>query len=159
MEKHIKPIRRLLFSILNGNREDMEDVEQEIFISLFQLLPEFRFESSFKTYLYRFCRNKAIDLIRKKNRYKKYLFFISSKPLNVPTDPEKNILKKEEVNGIRKMLFKLKEDERSLIILKDIEGFSIREITEIIGLSEGTVKSRLHRSREKLAKLLEGEDI
>jgi len=72
-------------------------------------------------------------------------------------DPEEEVLKKERVNRIFELLFRLEEEEKSLILLKDIEGLSIKEIMQILGLPEGTVKSRLHRSREKLAKLLEGE--
>ena len=66
---------------------------------------------------------------------------------------------KERGNRIFKLLFKLREEERSLILLKDVEGLSIKEITKILGIPEGTVKSRLHRSREKLAELMAGEDI
>ncbi|MBA7649178.1 ECF RNA polymerase sigma factor SigW [subsurface metagenome] len=159
MERHIKGMRRLLFTLLNGNMEDMEDAEQEILISLFNTLPHFRFKSSFKTYLYRLCRNKAIDLIRKKNRERKILFSISGQPSSNLYEPEAEVLKKERGNRIFKLLFKLREEERSLILLKDVEGLSIKEITKIVGIPEGTIKSRLHRSREKLAELMAGEDI
>ncbi len=159
MERHIKGMRRLLFTILNGNREDMEDAEQEILISLFNTLPHFRFRSSFKTYLYRLCRNKAIDLIRKRNRERKIILSISSQPTHDPDDPEVEVLKKERGKRVFTLLFKLREEERSLILLKSIEGLSIKEIAKILGLPEGTVKSRLHRTREKLAELLAGEDI
>ena len=159
MERHIIGIRRRLFTVLNGNREDMEDAEQEILISLFNTLPRFRFKSSFRTYLYRLCRNKAIDLIRKRNRERKIILSISGQPTHDPDDPEAEVLKKETGERIFKLLFKLREEERSLILLQSIEGFSIKEITKILGLPEGTVKSRLHRTREKLAELLAGEDI
>ena len=61
-------MRRLLFGLFRGHREDMEDAEQEILLALYRSLSGFRFESGFKTYLYRFTRNKAIDIIRKKKR-------------------------------------------------------------------------------------------
>jgi len=157
IERHLREIRSLLFTLLNGNPEDIEDVEQEIFISLYEKLSSFRFKSSFKTYFYRLSRNKAIDFLRKRTREKKYLFHMYSEPVKIFTDPQDDLINMEEKNRIFNILFKLDRDERSLILLKDIEGLSIRDISKIFRIPDGTVKSRLHRSREKLVKMLEGE--
>jgi RNA polymerase sigma-70 factor (ECF subfamily) len=148
VRKHSGEMRRVLFVLLKGNREDMEDAEQEIILSLFQSLPSFKNRSSFKTYFYRLCRNKAIALIRKKSRARRTMGADATVLL---TDPEEDLLNKEKREEILSTLFKLKDEERDIVILKDVEGLSVKEISQILQLPEGTVKSRLLRSREKLA--------
>ena len=71
--KYIPGIRRILYAILNGNREDVEDAEQEFIMALFKTLPYFNFKSSFKTYIYRIAKNKAIDVVRKKCEKRNWL--------------------------------------------------------------------------------------
>jgi RNA polymerase sigma-70 factor (ECF subfamily) len=154
VKKHLATLRRLTFTLLNGNREDMEDVEQEILLSLSQTLSAFRFKSSFKTYFYRLCRNKAIDFLRKRGKEKKILKSLSLQaaiPLLV--HPEEKFVEKEQAQNLMNCLFRLDERERILILLKDIEGLDIKEIKKIVQIPEGTIKSRLHRGREKLLQL------
>ncbi|MBN1412714.1 MAG: RNA polymerase sigma factor [Spirochaetales bacterium] len=153
--RHLTGLRRLLYGILNGNREDMEDAEQEILTGLFLDLGKFRFQSSFKTYLYRYARNKACDIIRKKKREeRKILQFGRSKAPKHTEEPLERILKQEEGNAMKKALFSLPEEERSLLIMKDVEKLSIEKIASIMNIAEGTVKSRLHRTREKIVNFL-----
>ena len=71
VERHLPRIRRLLAALLNGSAEDMADAEQEILVGLWVGLDRFRFASSFRTFLYRFCRNKAIDLLRREGRHRR----------------------------------------------------------------------------------------
>lgn len=158
VERYAPEMRRHLFVLLNGSREDMEDAEQDIILSLFQTLPRFRFKSSFKTYFHRLCRNKAVDLIRKKSRDRKVIRLLEDRPVHITAGPEEDFLIKEKKEKVFSIFFKLGQEERSVVLLKDVERFSIREISQVLGINEGTVKSRLHRSREKLARLLKGEN-
>ncbi len=149
-------IRRLLYGLFNGNREDMEDAEQEILLALFQTLPRFKGKSSFKTFLYRLCRNKAIDMLRKKGREKHLLRFYAVETSPDAGNPETMVMKQESGREIIKRFRELNREERTLLILKDVEDLSIKELGRIMEVPPGTVKSRLHRTREKMADLLGG---
>ena len=156
IERHRPGIRRLLYSLFVGHREDMEDAEQEILLSLYQDLHRFRGSSSFKTYLYRYSRNRAIDMLRKKGRERRALQSLYGEEPSGITHPEEMVLLRESRQEILDILFRMEEEERTLILLKDVEELSIREVSEIMKLPEGTVKSRLHRTRERLANKLRG---
>ncbi len=153
-QRHLSTIRRLLYTLFRGNRMDMEDAEQEVLLGLFQNLHRFRGSSSFRTYLFRFTRNKAIDLIRKKERVRRIVRRAATLPEPAPPDPVERILQDESKREIIELLFSISEKERTLLLLKDVEGFSIKEIGKIMKVPEGTIKSRLHRTRGRLAELL-----
>lgn len=152
--KHLKGIRRLLFTIFNGNIDDMEDAEQDILLKLYLKIHTFRFQSSFKTYLYSFVRNSAIDILRKKKRSPKLLDLQQNLSHADSKNPEDTMLQKEKQSELLLALSCLKEEEQSLLLMKDVENLSIKEISDIMGLPHGTVKSRLHRTREKLLSIL-----
>lgn len=156
VNRHLKTLRRLTYTLLNGNREDMEDVEQEILLALSQTLSAFQFKSSFKTFFYCLCRNKAIDFLRKKSKEKKIIKALNLQAAVQPLalHPEEMLVEQEEANNLLQWLFTLEEKERTLILLKDVEGLEIKEIKKIVQLPEGTIKSRLHRGREKLIQLM-----
>jgi len=154
IQRHLSTIRRLLYALFRGDRMDMEDAEQEVLIGLFQDLHRFRGASSFKTYLFRFTRNKAIDLLRKKERVRRIARRAASLPEPAPPDPVEEVLQDESKREIIDLLFSISEKERTLLLLKDVEGFTIKEIGKIMKAPEGTIKSRLHRARGRLAELL-----
>ena len=68
VERHLPAVRRLLAGLFNGVAEDIEDAQQEILATLYVGMDRFRFQSSFRTYFYRLCRNTAIDMLRRKGR-------------------------------------------------------------------------------------------
>lgn len=148
----------MLFVILHGNYEDINDVSQNILMSLYLSLKQFKFKSSFKTYLYRFIKNKAIDFIRKQTGLKKVVVKIRQENHKTQIDPELEYLRKEVKSDLYYFLFKLNEEDRILIYLKDIEGKSITEIAEIMKKKSGTVKSGIHRARNKLFKIIQEAD-
>ena len=154
IKRYIPKIRRVIYTLLNGNIEEVEDAEQELIIALYKSIKSFNFESSFKTYLYRMAKNKAVDIIRKKKRDERLIRLISLNIFKRQEDPADQVILKDEKSKILENLFKLDKQDRMIIILKDIDSLSIKEISEILSLPEGTVKSRLHRSRMKLAGLL-----
>ena len=133
----------------------MEDAEQEILLALYQSIRSFRFKSSFSTFFYRFCRNKAIDLLRQKAKERRiseqaYISIFQ----NTQADPEDEFIKKQESAKLQAAFNLLKDRERLLVMMKYVEELSIAEISDITGLRSGTIKSGLHRSREKLARIL-----
>jgi RNA polymerase sigma-70 factor (ECF subfamily) len=151
VERHLPSIRRLLYALFNGQREEMEDAEQEIILSLFQGLKDFQFRSSFRTYFYRLARNRGIDCLRRKRSRERILARVK---LDLwkrePLDPEQQALRREEIETLLGVFRTLPLKDRQLILMKDVDGFSIEEIAGILGVPPGTVKSRLHRAREKL---------
>lgn len=145
-----------------GNSHEAEDIAQEAFIRAFINIHSFNIDLKFSTWLFRIATNLCIDRIRKKkpdyyldaevagtdglNMYSQ----ISSK-----TDmPEKELESLELEEAIQREILKLPEKYRSVIVLKYIEELSLIEISEILNLPIGTVKTRIHRGREALRKQL-----
>ena len=156
--RHLPRIRRLLAALLNGAAEDMADAEQEILAGLWTGIERFRFASSFRTWLYRFCRNRAIDLLRREGRHRRRgeaaaRAAVTAAPAD-SADPDEGLEREQRRACVREALATLSADDRMLVVMKDVEDLGIAEIAATTGLPEGTVKSRLHRAREKLARRL-----
>jgi RNA polymerase sigma-70 factor (ECF subfamily) len=151
VERHLPSIRRLLYTLFNGQREEMEDAEQEIILSLFQGLKDFQFRSSFRTYFYRLARNRGIDCLRRKRSRERTLARVKTGLWNrEPEGPEQQALRREEFESLLSVFNTLPLKDRQLILMKDVDDFSIEQIADILGIPAGTVKSRLHRARERL---------
>lgn len=151
-----------------GNYEEALDVSQDIFLKVYGCLKYFRYQAKFSTYLYRivinFCRNRLRAITR---RRKKEAF-----SLDDPIDTDDGQLKREfaadcptprdalDEKERQKILINaldyLKEEHKEIIILKEIEGLKYEEISDILGIDLGTVKSRLSRARQTLKERLEG---
>ena len=158
MDRHLQLIRRLLYTLFNGQREEMEDAEQEILICLFQGLKDFRFRSSFRTYLYRMARNRAIDCLRRAKSRERVRARLNPGSWNRdPSGPEEQALRREATGTLLELFRSLPSRDRQLILMKDVDGFSLEEMSEILGVPTGTVKSRLHRARSKLAEHARGK--
>jgi RNA polymerase sigma-70 factor, ECF subfamily len=155
VERHLPKVRRVLFGVLNGNREDMQDVEQEVLIGLCRDLNRFRFGSAFSTYLYRLARNKAIDFIRRQARQKRAVRAVAEEHRVAPDEEPLELAERRAV--LFDILARLPETERLLVVFKEIEGLPLAEISAIVDLPEGTIKSKLHRTRRKMVKMIEGE--
>jgi RNA polymerase sigma-70 factor, ECF subfamily len=152
---HLTSIRRIVYGVLNGSREDREDAEQEILAGLFLDLAKFRFRSSFGTFLFRYARNKAIDILRKKAREKRALLSVIQNGTTYGIKgPEASYLEKEGRQDLQTALDGLTGEERSLIVMKDVERLSIEKIAAILRRPAGTVKSRLHRTRARLLRIM-----
>ncbi len=154
LNRYAKSMRRIIYSIIQGTEEDVEDIMQETALALYKNLSEFSFKSSFITYLYRLCRNKAVDHIRKKKKdIKLKNRVINAFPAGNNDTPEKAAERKETRSTLVKTLRELTEAERTIIVLKDIEHLSLEEISGILKKPLGTVKSRLHRARIHAAEI------
>jgi RNA polymerase sigma-70 factor (ECF subfamily) len=153
----------MLSVMFRGAVEDIADAEQEVFAALYTGLGRFRFDSSVRTFLYRLCRNTAIDMIRRERRARGRIRAAARAAaggqgpaaLRV-VDPDDELERNERRREVSAALFSLPRDERLLVLMKDCEDMSVGEIAGTLGIPEGTVKSRLHRTREKLARLLGG---
>jgi RNA polymerase sigma-70 factor, ECF subfamily len=133
----------------------MADAEQEILVGLWTGLERFRFASSFRTYLYRFCRNQSIDLLRREGRHRRRIEAVRREAATTASaDPGDGLEREERRMLLHRALVTLDPDERMLVVMKDVEEMGIEEISAAMGLPGGTVKSRLHRARAKLARCL-----
>lgn len=156
VDKHLPWLRRLLFSIFNGNTADMEDALQEILCGILHDLRRYRFQSAFKTFFYRYAKNKAVDLLRRMRRGKIRETAVVHGDGGVSrTTPEADFLRDETAQELKDALATLAKEDQTLLLMKDVEGFSFEEISAITGKKTGTLKSRLHRLRLKLFHMLE----
>ncbi|RJP18522.1 MAG: sigma-70 family RNA polymerase sigma factor [Candidatus Abyssobacteria bacterium SURF_5] len=163
VEKYQRRMYSVAYGIL-GNREDALDAVQEAFIKAYRSLPEFKGQSTFYTWLYRITVNAAIDLARKAQRHEEVEFreeieVVEEKgdyPVAAQSEnPSERLMRKELGELIEKAIALLPVEQRTAVVLREIEGLSYREIAGIMKCSEGTVMSRLHYGRKKLQELLE----
>lgn len=160
-EKYHQRAYNLAFSIMR-NDADAEEVLQEAFVKAWLALPKFKGDSSFYTWLYRIVRNMAIDVKRKLSRRLQVAKFDQDDSRMSQADghnqlaqsPEKDLLNRESLSFVQKALDSLKEDQRTMITLREIEGLTYDEISNVTGLNSGTVMSRLFYARKALKNAL-----
>ena len=167
-EKYSSFVYRTIFFDIR-NHEDAEDLSQEVFIKAYRALLSFRKDCEFSTWLYRICKNTVYDYLRKNAREKTMpLSELSSdeydREYEIPDtdgkfDPEKTYISKETANIVNEAIATLPEQHREIVVMRDIEGLSYSEISEILSLEEGTVKSRLSRARAALKKKLSDKKL
>ena len=149
--KHKEKVRNLVFITL-GDVEFVDDISQDVFISVFHKLKDFRFESKFTTWLYRITVNKCRDYLRKK-RVRSIFVPIKDSDTEYGTGPfSENV---DIPNLVRSAIDKLTEKLKVPLVMRDIEGLSYKEIADKMGTEVGTIKSRIFRARESLKVILE----
>lgn len=162
VEKYQGRVYAMVYGMLR-NREDARDTTQEAFVKAYNSLEKFRLESSFYTWLYRIAMNLSIDLIRKRKRRKTTSFdeAIASRDgdggiseVHHGDSPSKSLERKQLYGRIMEALDTLPEDQKQAVLLRELEGLSYREISEVMDIPEGTVMSRLFYARKKLQAIL-----
>jgi RNA polymerase sigma-70 factor (ECF subfamily) len=150
----ISNYQQMVFTIvvkMVENREDAEDITQEVFIKVFKSLRQFKEESEFSTWLYRIAYNTTLSELRKKKLYftsiNSNLTFVDEQFIDCCSEDEIEI----KIHYLEKALKKLPPDEIFLITLYYLDGQSIENISKIADLSATNVKVKLHRIRKKLA--------
>lgn len=160
-----KPLYNLAFRFFS-QPEDAMDVVQEVFLKIYQSLSSFRWESKFSTWVYRVCVNTCLDFLRKKSRFPsvsldeplKWEDSSHERQLQDPGDDVSHIAEKREMaQRLMEIVEALDPHYRAIIILCDVEGYSYQETADILGVSIGTVKSRLHRARNLLRVIYNSE--
>ncbi len=163
-----KRIFQLVLRMLQ-DRGEAEDVAQDVFLTVFKSIDSFRGDSKLSTWLYRVatnhCKNRIKYLERRARGKKTELDDLSehdrveSASMSASSHiarPDQQAEANQMEALMRRAIAQLDEDQRELVILRDVENLSYEEIQEITGLPEGTVKSRLHRARLQLAKAVRG---
>ena len=161
-----KQLYRLAGSMA-GPVEDVHDIVQEAFVRAFRSLDKFKGQSSFYTWLYRIAINVTTDYRRKQARRRQQF---TDRPLEdidrgasqmaAPErdNPEADLYRIEIESLVEKALETLSEDHRKVVVLREINGLSYQEIADITETTIGTVMSRLHYGRKKLAETLKKWD-
>jgi RNA polymerase sigma-70 factor, ECF subfamily len=151
---------------MTGDYDDACEAVQEAFLSAYRSIRKFRGDAKFSTWLYGICINHSknrLSQARRRSRHEvQSVDQLSSDsqvtPASEPSDPGPSALdrieKKELQAKVQECIDSLEEQQRVVVVLRDIEGFSYEEIVDILGLPDGTIKSRLFRARENLRKSL-----
>jgi RNA polymerase sigma-70 factor (ECF subfamily) len=147
------------------NKEDAEDIAQEVFLEVFNSIHKFKGNSKLSTWIYRITTNKCLEFIRKKNTKKRFAFMQSILGNDIPIDrtsyftefnhPGIVLENKERNETIFKAINQLPEGQRIVFTLHKVDGKSYQEISKIIDKSVSSVESLMFRARKKLQKLLE----
>ncbi|MEO7650808.1 MAG: sigma-70 family RNA polymerase sigma factor [Bryobacteraceae bacterium] len=152
-----------VFSIIHGivrHRNDTEDIAQQVFTKVYFSIRKFDFRSSLITWIYKITVNECYDYLRKKKvRKLVYESDLSEDEVRRVENSEPAIDRKPLVDAdlarrdyLMKLLSKVSEEERTLLVLKEVEGRSVEELAQVTGINENTIKVKLFRARQKLLK-------
>jgi RNA polymerase sigma-70 factor, ECF subfamily len=148
------------------DRAEAEDLCQEVFVALYHHLPDFRGDSRLSTWVYRITRNRALNRLKflKRRQVGRHADVddpaVAAATLDPDTkaghsrDPNRRLQNADLSRVLEAHLLALPEEQRALVILRDLEDLSYEEVAEVTGLPLGTVKSRLHRARAELCRRL-----
>jgi RNA polymerase sigma-70 factor (ECF subfamily) len=143
---------------LVGDRHEAEDVAQETYLRAYRALRGFRGEARFETWLYRITANTAMNHLRRRGRFGDVLAEDDQRVVSIEEPGRAALDDVVERDEIERALGTLPVGQRSVVLLKDVYGFSCAEIGEELGISEGAVKVRLHRARRRLKEKVYGPD-
>jgi RNA polymerase sigma-70 factor, ECF subfamily len=159
VERHQSKVFSIIYGILR-NRNDAEDIAQQVFAKVYFSIGNFDFRSSLLTWIYKITVNECYDYLRKK-RVRKLVYegdfsaedaqrMEASGPATDPSVPADTRLAQRDL--VAKLLEKVSAEDRNLILLKEVEGHSVEELASMTGLNENTIKVKLFRTRQKLLK-------
>ena len=138
-----------------GSAQEAEDVLQEVFLHAYRKLGSFRGESSLGTWLYRLGMNRCLDHLRGRHaRMKQATDSLDEDGAGEPVAPAPATPAAVNRLDLERAIGKLPEGCRAAFLLHDVEGFEHNEVAAILGVSEGTSKSQVHKARRKLRALL-----
>jgi RNA polymerase sigma-70 factor, ECF subfamily len=144
---------------MTSNKEDTEDLVQDVFVKAFRSLPRFRGGSSFYTWIYRIAINHTINFLKKRRKGAELSLDDEDKgierdpayvELSARESPVRDAFLSELQEKLNKALLTLSENHRTVVVLHDIQGVPHDEIARMMGCSEGTVRSRLFYARQRL---------
>ncbi len=152
-----------VFSIIHGivrQRNDVEDIAQQVFAKVYLSLKSFDFRSSLITWIYKITVNECFDYLRKR-KVRKLVYesdlsedevrrVENSEPVIDRQQPQDAKLARRDY--LLKLLARVSEEERNLLMMKEVEGYSVEELARLTGMNENTIKVKLFRARQKLVK-------
>ncbi|MEJ7605925.1 MAG: sigma-70 family RNA polymerase sigma factor [Bryobacteraceae bacterium] len=159
VERYQSKVFSIIYGILR-NHNDAEDISQQVFAKIYFSIGNFDFRSSLLTWIYKITVNECYDYLRKK-RVRKLVYesdFNEDDSLQMEnsssamdhTMPVDETLERRDL--LLKLLSKVSEEDRMLMLLKEVEGHSVEELANMTGMNENTIKVKLFRTRQKLLK-------
>ena len=156
-----KYMQRAYYTALGlvGSHDNAVDLSQDAFIRAYRAIKKFDAEKNFFTWYYRILRNLCFNFLRDRARHARSFSEVDENTINTMTDESQNtsvLVERNELhNAVWDALATLNKHDREIIILKDIQDFSYKEIAEILDCPIGTVMSRLYNARKALKAKLE----
>src|SRR5271157_2786712 len=160
VERYQSKVFSIIYGILR-NHNDAEDIAQQVFTKVYFSIGSFDFRSSLLTWVYKITVNECYDYLRKRKvrrlvyesdfSHDDALRAESSEHARDPRPSAEIAVAQRDL--ALKLLARLSEEERSLLLLKEVEGHSVEELAEMTGINENTIKVKLFRARQKLVKV------
>ena len=159
VNKYQHRVFNIVYRVL-GDREEAEDVAQEVFVAVFKHVDGFRGDSKFSTWLFRIATNRAKNRVKylARRNHQKHQDIDDTPESNIEENPvggktsrpDKKAMGNELQEIVQEGLQELNDKHRTVIVLRDVENLTYTEISEVLEVAEGTVKSRLYRARSQL---------
>lgn len=160
MDRWQRPIENLCTRMV-GDAHRAEDLTQETFARIYGRRKDYRCEGRFSTYLWRVALNLCYDELRRLQRRKEFSLDDPTHGMQVVRDevehdrqPAGILESRERADIVRGALLKLSDNQRIVVVLRHYEGLKFREIAEVLGIPEGTVKSRMAEALDHLGRIL-----
>jgi RNA polymerase sigma-70 factor (ECF subfamily) len=153
VNRHERRVYNLAYRML-GREEDARDATQDAFLSALRSLSSFRGQAAFTTWMHRVTVNACYDILRRRGREPTQLEPIGETDVHAAPDPTSDVATAVDV---QRALLQVPAEFRAVLVLHDAMDLGYQEIAEALGVPVGTVKSRLHRGRVMLGRLLLGE--
>jgi RNA polymerase sigma-70 factor, ECF subfamily len=159
VEQHRSKVFSIIYGIVR-HRNDAEDIAQQVFAKIYFSIKGFDFRSSLSTWIYKISVNECYDYLRKQ-KVRKLVYESDLGEDDARTMENSEIAadrrpaaddRAERRDYLMKLLAKVSEEERVLLIKKEVEGHTVQELAEMTGLNENTIKVKLFRARQKLVK-------
>jgi RNA polymerase sigma-70 factor (ECF subfamily) len=153
---HSARLYSLLLRMVGGT-QDAEDLLQDVFLQAYRKLDSFRGDSSLGTWLYRLAVNQSLDFLRgRQSRMNRATDSFEDEAVPEPSSPAPAIPAAISRVDLERAVARLPEGCRLAFVLHDVEGFAHHEVASLLGISEGTSKSQVHKARLKLRAMLNG---
>ena len=159
---HRKKVLNTCYRFLNS-REDAEEIAQEVFIEVYKSISRFREEAALSTWIYRIAVTKSLDYLRKLKRKKRFDYGkkingfekeVEHIPAPPGTNPEVELEEQERFGILREAMESLAENQRIALTLSKYDGFSHKEIADIMGITVSAIEALIHRAKKNLKKKL-----
>jgi RNA polymerase sigma-70 factor, ECF subfamily len=149
VRRHQKAIFNLVYRLL-GDYDEAAEISQEVFLSAFKSIHQFRGDANFSTWLYRIGLNHASTRRKSLNTAQRHHTSLDGMEVSSDGDPAKNVEQKETQRRVQEALNRLDPDDARIILLRDLQDVTYEDVAEMLDIPVGTVKSRLHRARQAL---------
>ncbi len=158
VHKHQQRVFSLVYHLVR-RRDEVEDLCQEIFLKAFRAIRSYNFQSSFATWLSRIATNHCYDFLRHERASRVSFYWQMGEEsqqeleANAQSQPEDSLDHEEKLalkDLVDKLLARAPENDRKILLLKELQDYSVEEIAEILNLKPTTVKVRLHRARKRM---------